>query len=78
LLCAKDNITSRSAIHVAALCDNSTFIEAACSHGAPVDQVESAAVCGRCCLVRSCVAHCALSWTHGCGPRCTLQQPAAV
>lgn len=35
----KDSVTSRSALHVAALSDNDAFIAAACSQGANVDQV---------------------------------------
>ena len=39
MLNVKETVSSRSALHVAALCDNSAFIEAACSQGANVDQV---------------------------------------
>ena len=39
LLNVKDSVYSRSALHVAALCDNDSFIDAACGQGANVDQV---------------------------------------
>lgn len=39
LLNVKDSVYSRSALHVAALCDNDTFIDTACSQGSNVDQV---------------------------------------
>ncbi len=39
ILSIKDSVTSRCALHVAALSDNDAFIAAACSQGANVDQV---------------------------------------
>ena len=37
----KDSVTSRCALHVAALADNDAFIAAACSQGANVDQAST-------------------------------------
>ena len=77
LLNVKDSVCSRSPLHMAALCDNHAFIEAACSQGADVDQVDLMLSCAIVCLISfhslfpvgfSLVvssAHCGCQWQSG-------------
>jgi hypothetical protein len=74
LLTAKDSVSSRCALHVAALADNDAFIEAACAQGADVDQVGKRDV--HC--VSFCIPRVAFSWILVFGRPCTLQLPVAV